>query len=37
MAMIHSSFYRFTPVADPSAFANWLREAGRGLDRKSVV
>ncbi|MBY0366178.1 MAG: rhodanese-like domain-containing protein [Roseateles sp.] len=31
MAMIHSSFYRFTPVADPSAFANWLREAGRGL------
>lgn len=31
MSLLHSSFYRFTPVADPSAFAAWLREAGRGL------
>lgn len=31
MSLIHSSFYRFTPVADPTAFAAWLREAARGL------
>ncbi len=31
MAIVHSSFYRFTPVADPAAFAAWLREAAAGL------
>ncbi|WP_457418363.1 oxygen-dependent tRNA uridine(34) hydroxylase TrhO [Roseateles sp. P5_E7] len=31
MSLVHSSFYRFTPVADPTAFAAWLREAARGL------
>jgi len=31
MAIVHSSFYRFTPVADPAAFADWLREAAVGL------
>ena len=28
---IHSSFYRFTAVTDPVAFAAWLREAAGGL------
>jgi UPF0176 protein len=31
MPLVHSSFYRFTPIADPTAFAAWLREAARGL------
>jgi UPF0176 protein len=31
MSLVHSSFYRFTPVADPTAFAAWLREAAAGL------
>jgi len=31
MSLIHSSFYRFTPVADPTAFAAWLREAAGAL------
>ncbi|MGQ3052815.1 MAG: oxygen-dependent tRNA uridine(34) hydroxylase TrhO [Roseateles sp.] len=33
MALLHSSFYRFTPMAEPTAFAEWLRERGaaRGL------
>jgi UPF0176 protein len=31
MSWVHSSFYRFTPVADPAAFAAWLREAAAGL------
>lgn len=31
MPIVHSSFYRFTPVPDPTAFAAWLREAGAGL------
>jgi len=31
MAFVHSSFYRFTPVADPAAFAVWLRETATGL------
>ncbi|WP_457352272.1 oxygen-dependent tRNA uridine(34) hydroxylase TrhO [Roseateles sp. P5_D6] len=31
MPLVHSSFYRFTPVADPTAFAAWLREAAAGL------
>ncbi len=31
MSLVHSSFYRFTPVADPTALAAWLREAAAGL------
>lgn len=31
MTLLHSSFYRFTPVADPAALAAWVREAARGL------
>jgi UPF0176 protein len=31
MPIVHSSFYRFTPVPDPTALAAWLREAGVGL------
>jgi UPF0176 protein len=31
MSWVHSSFYRFMPVADPTAFAAWLREAAAGL------
>lgn len=31
MSLIHSSFYRFTPIADPSALAAWLRDAAVGL------
>ena len=31
MSLVHSSFYRFTPIADPTAFAGWLREAAGGL------
>ena len=31
MAFVHSSFYRFTPVADPTAFAAWLRDTAAGL------
>ena len=31
MALIHSSIYRFTPVADPTAFAGWLSQAAQGL------
>ena len=31
MSWVHSSFYRFTPVADPAAFADWLRGAADGL------
>ncbi|RZJ06621.1 MAG: hypothetical protein EOP39_18635 [Rubrivivax sp.] len=31
MSWVHSSFYRFTPVADPVAFAAWLREAASAL------
>ncbi|MGM9482579.1 oxygen-dependent tRNA uridine(34) hydroxylase TrhO [Roseateles sp. NT4] len=28
---VHSSFYRFTPVSDPTALAEWLRAAAAGL------
>lgn len=28
---LHSSFYRFHPLADPEAAAAWLREAAQGL------
>lgn len=31
MSWVHSSFYRFIPVADPTAFSAWLREAAHGL------
>lgn len=31
MSWVHSSFYRFTPVGDPTALADWLREAAAGL------
>ncbi len=31
MTLVHSSFYRFTPVADPAALAAWVREAAKGL------
>jgi len=30
-SFVHSSFYRFTPVPDPAAFAAWLRDAAAGL------
>lgn len=29
--IVHSSFYRFTPLSDPPALAAWLREAAAGL------
>lgn len=29
--VVHSSFYRFTPVDDPTALAEWLRTAAAGL------
>lgn len=34
---LHSSFYRFTPLADPTAFAEWLRERGAALQLGGVV
>lgn len=37
MSWVHSSFYRFTPVADPAGFAAWLREAGAGLGGTVIV
>ncbi len=37
MALLHSSFYRFTPMADPTAFADWLRERGAALALGGVV
>jgi UPF0176 protein len=37
MALLHSSFYRFTPMADPAAFAVWLRERGAALALGGVV
>lgn len=37
MALLHSSFYRFTPMADPTAFAEWLRERGAALALGGVV
>lgn len=37
MALLHSSFYRFTPMADPGAFAGWLRERGAALALGGVV
>ncbi|MBV8035495.1 rhodanese domain-containing protein [Roseateles sp.] len=37
MSLVHSSFYRFTPVADPDALAGWLREAAAGLGGVVIV
>ena len=37
MALLHSSFYRFTPMADPTAFADWLRGRGAALSLGGVV
>lgn len=37
MSLLHSSFYRFTPVADPAAFAGWLRQAAQGLGGAVLV
>ncbi len=37
MALLHSSFYRFTPMADPTAFADWLRARGAALSLGGVV
>jgi len=37
MALLHSSFYRFTPMAAPAAFAVWLRERGAALALGGVV
>lgn len=37
MPVLHSSFYRFTPMADPAAFAVWLRERGAARELGGVV
>lgn len=37
MAIVHSSFYRFTPMPDPTGFADWLRERGAALALGGVV
>ena len=37
MPLLHSAFYRFTPVADPAALAAWLRERGAALALGGVV
>ena len=37
MPLVHSSFYRFTPMPDPSGFAEWLRERGAALALGGVV
>ncbi|MFN3303207.1 MAG: rhodanese-like domain-containing protein [Roseateles sp.] len=37
MALLHSSFYRFTPMADPTGFADWLRARGAALQLGGVV
>ncbi|KQV50601.1 hypothetical protein ASC95_14670 [Pelomonas sp. Root1217] len=37
MALLHSSFYRFTPMPDPTAFAERLRERGAALALGGVV
>lgn len=35
--ILHSSFYRFTPVSDPAGLAGWLRERGSALNLGGVV
>jgi len=37
MPITHSSFYRFTPVAEPTALAEWLRARGAALGLGGVV
>jgi UPF0176 protein len=37
MSLLHSSFYRFTPLADPDALAAWLRERGAACGLGGVV
>jgi UPF0176 protein len=37
MTLVHSSFYRFTPQADPAGFAAWLRERGAAGGLGGVV
>jgi UPF0176 protein len=37
MSFVHSSFYRFTPMPDPTGFAEWLRERGAALALGGVV
>jgi UPF0176 protein len=37
MAFVHSSFYRFTPMPDPTGFAEKLRERGAELALGGVV
>ena len=37
MPVVHSSFYRFTPMPDPTGFAEWLREFGAALGLGGVV
>lgn len=37
MPLLHSSFYRFTPMADPPGFAEWLRERGAAWGLGGVV
>jgi len=37
MPLLHSSFYRFTPMADPTGFAEWLRERGAELALGGVM
>ncbi|WP_162254402.1 rhodanese domain-containing protein [Pelomonas sp. Root1444] len=37
MPLVHSSFYRFTPMPDPTGFAEWLRERGAALALGGVV
>lgn len=37
MPVVHSSFYRFTPMADPTGFAEWLRARGAALGLGGVV
>jgi UPF0176 protein len=37
MSLLHSSFYRFTPMPDPAGFADGLRERGAALALGGVV
>ncbi|HEY9105082.1 MAG TPA: rhodanese-like domain-containing protein [Roseateles sp.] len=37
MPVVHSSFYRFTPMPDPTGFAEWLREFAAALGLGGVV
>jgi UPF0176 protein len=37
MSVVHSSFYRFTPIPDPAGWAGWLRARGAALALGGVV